>query len=92
MQRSRRAEAKSSALGFPQSITETADGFNRVTRLAQFLTQPAHVRIHCAGVNHAFVTPNLVKKPIAFLHRYGCLLLWLAFLGLALAGAVLERW
>src|SRR4029077_10386974 len=67
-QLSRRAGAKSSALGFSQPITETADGFNRVTSLAQFFTQPAHVRVHRASVDHAFVAPNFVKQPIAVLH------------------------
>lgn len=35
---------------------------------------------------------NLDREPIPFLHRYGCLLLWLAILALAAAGIVLKGW
>jgi hypothetical protein len=33
---------------------------------------------------------KLDREPIPFLHRYGCLLLWLATLALAAAGVLLE--
>jgi hypothetical protein len=33
---------------------------------------------------------RLEREPIPFLHRYGCFLLWLAFLALAAASVLLE--
>lgn len=35
---------------------------------------------------------KLDREPIPFLHRYGCLLLWIAIFALAAAGVVLEGW
>src|SRR4026207_939951 len=55
-------------LTFAQTIAEAANGFDRVTGFAQFLPQSAHVRIDCAGVDHAFVTPDVAKETIAFLN------------------------
>lgn len=54
----------------------------------------------CQGCQTAYSVPRdvalrlagLGREPIPFLHRYGCLLLWLALLALAGAAVVLERW
>src|SRR5439155_3041406 len=70
---SRRAETNSSGVIFPQPITEAADSFNRVTGFAEFFAQAAHMRIHSARVDDAFVTPNLVKQPVAVLHAASAL-------------------
>src|ERR1043165_1266040 len=53
---------------FAQTIAEAANRFDRVTGFAQFLPQSAHMRIDCAGVDHAFVTPDVAEETIAFLN------------------------
>src|SRR5205814_7457443 len=58
---------------FAQTIAETTDGFDRVTGLAQFLPQSAHVSIDGAGVDHAFVTPDVAEQAIAFLNATAAL-------------------
>lgn len=35
---------------------------------------------------------KLDREPIPFLHRYGCLLVWLTVIVVGLVGLVLERW
>ena len=53
---------------FAEPIAETAHGFNRVAGFAQLLAQTTHVRVHGAGVDHAFVAPDVVEQFIALLH------------------------
>src|SRR6478672_10596941 len=59
---------KHARLTFAQTIAETADGFDSVAGLAQFFAQPANVSIDGSGINHAFITPDVAKKAIPFLH------------------------
>src|SRR5206468_8908092 len=65
---SRKAEANSCPAIVSKPITETTHGFNRVTDLAEFFAQAAHVCIHCSSIDHAFVAPNFVEQAIAFLN------------------------
>src|SRR4051812_48344440 len=53
--------------GFPDAITKPTDGFNCVSGFAEFFSQPANVGIDRAGVDHAFITPDLVEQAVAFL-------------------------
>ena len=53
---------------FPDAIAETAHGLDRHGGFAQFFPQPAHVRIHRASVDQAFVTPNFIEQAVARLH------------------------
>src|SRR5438093_6955476 len=68
LQQSRKAGARSFSIIFSQPITEAADGFNRVAGFAEFFAQAAHVRIHCACVDDAFVAPDFIQQPIAVLY------------------------
>src|SRR5437773_11859500 len=58
---------KHARLTFAQTIAETADGFDRIAGLAQFLAQPADVSVNCASIDHAFVTPDIAEQAVAFL-------------------------
>src|SRR4029077_2089491 len=53
---------------FAKAIAETAHSFNRVAGLAEFFAQSANVRVHGAGVDYAFVAPDVVEQFIALLH------------------------
>src|SRR5437667_4361244 len=53
---------------FAQTIAKTADGFDSVASLAQFLAQPADVGIDRAGIDHAFVTPDIAEEAVPLLH------------------------
>src|SRR5437763_12221024 len=55
-------------LTFAQTIAKTADSFDRVASLAQFLAQPADVGIDRAGIDHAFVTPDIAEQAVPLLH------------------------
>src|SRR5207253_234522 len=55
-------------LTFAQTITETTDSFDSVASLAQLLAQPANVSIDGAGINHAFITPDVAKQAVPLLH------------------------
>src|SRR5437773_6166076 len=55
-------------LTFAQTIAKTADSFDSVASLAQFLAQPADVGIDRAGIDHAFVTPDVAEQAVALLH------------------------
>src|SRR5438270_4453414 len=55
-------------LTFAQTIAKTADSFDRVASLAQFLAQPADMSINGAGIDHAFITPDVAKQAIPLLH------------------------
>src|SRR5207244_7091900 len=59
---------KHARLTFAQTIAETANGFDSVAGLAQFLAQPANVSIDGAGIDHAFITPDVAQQAIPFLH------------------------
>src|SRR4026208_1793921 len=59
---------KHARLTFAQTIAETANGFDSVAGLAQFLAQPANVSIDGSGINHAFITPDVAQQAIPFLH------------------------
>src|SRR6266513_5275367 len=59
---------KHARLIFAQTIAETADSFDSVAGLAQFLAQPANVSIDGSGINHAFITPDVAQQAIPFLH------------------------
>src|ERR1700720_1708162 len=59
---------KHARLTFAQTIAETADGFDSVAGLAQFLAQPADVSIDGAGIDHAFITPNVAQQAVPLLH------------------------
>src|SRR5437762_10285129 len=55
-------------LTFAQTIAKTADSFDSVASLAQFLAQPADVGIDRAGIDHAFVTPDIAEQAVPLLH------------------------
>src|SRR5207244_13474355 len=55
-------------LTFAQTIAKTADSFDSVASLAQFLAQPADVGIDRAGIDHAFVTPDIAAQAVPLLH------------------------
>src|SRR5438105_5019666 len=55
-------------LTFAQTIAKTADSFDRVASLAQFLAQPADVGIDGAGIDHAFITPDVAEEAVSLLH------------------------
>src|SRR5437868_5785054 len=55
-------------LTFAQTIAKTADSFDSVASLAQFLAQPADVGIDRAGIDHAFVTPDIAEQAVSLLH------------------------
>ena len=55
-------------LTFAQTIAKTADSFDSVASLAQFFAQPADVSIDGAGIDHAFVTPDIAKQAVPLLH------------------------
>src|SRR5207244_10105296 len=59
---------KHARLTFAQTIAETADGFDSVAGLAQFLAQPANVSIDGSGIDHAFITPDVAQQAIPLLH------------------------
>src|SRR5207244_96132 len=59
---------KHARLAFAQTIAETTDSFDSVASLAQLLAQPADVSIDGAGINHAFITPDIAKKAVPLLH------------------------
>src|SRR5437660_9530281 len=59
---------KHARLGFAQTIAETADSFDSVAGLAQLLTQPADVSIDGAGIDHAFITPDVAEEAVPLLH------------------------
>src|SRR4029077_13670873 len=47
---------------------ETADSFDSVPSLAQLLAQPPDVSVDGAGINHAFITPDVAKQAVPLLH------------------------
>src|SRR5438477_12956663 len=55
-------------LTFAQTITETTDSFDTVASLAQLLAQPADVSIDGAGIDHAFITPDVAEQAVTPLH------------------------
>src|SRR5438552_3948803 len=59
---------KHARLTFAQTIAETADRFDRIAGLAQFLAQPADVSVNGAGIDHTFVTPDVAEQAVAFLN------------------------
>src|SRR4029077_10677269 len=59
---------KHARLTFAQTIAETANGFDSVAGLAQLLAQPANVSIDSAGIDHAFITPDIAQQAIPLLH------------------------
>src|SRR5438309_9221822 len=59
---------KHARLAFAQTIAETADSFDSVAGLAQLLAQPADVSIDGAGIDHAFITPDVAEQAVALLH------------------------
>src|SRR6266566_112288 len=59
---------KHARLTLAQTIAKTADSFDSVASLAQFLAQPADMGIDCAGIDHAFVTPDIAEEAVPLLH------------------------
>src|SRR5437660_757528 len=55
-------------LTFAQTITETTDSFDSVASLAQLLAQPADVSIDGAGIDDAFITPDVAEQAVPLLH------------------------
>src|SRR5436305_2479364 len=58
---------KHARLAFAQTIAETTDSFDSVASLAQLLAQPADVSIDGAGIDHAFITPDVAEQAVALL-------------------------
>src|SRR5207237_3337201 len=59
---------KHARLVFAQTIAETADSFDSVAGLAQLFAQAANVSVDGAGINHAFITPDVAKQAVPLLH------------------------
>src|SRR5438132_376397 len=59
---------KHARLGFAQTIAETTDSFDSVASLAQLLAQAADMSIDGAGIDHAFITPDVAEQAVALLH------------------------
>src|SRR5262249_21303109 len=55
-------------LVFAEPVTETAHGFDRIAGFAQFFAQTTHVGVDSAGVDDAFVAPDVVAQFIAAMH------------------------
>src|SRR5438034_4396398 len=55
-------------LTFAQTIAKTADSFDSVASLAQFFAQPTDVSIDGAGIDHAFITPDVAEQAVPLLH------------------------
>src|SRR5438477_1751177 len=55
-------------LTFAQTIAKTADSFDSVARFAQLLAQPADMSINGAGIDHAFITPDVAEEAVSLLH------------------------
>src|SRR5439155_23461089 len=53
---------------FPKLVAKTAHSFNRIAGFPEFFAQAPYMRVHGAGVDHTFVTPDVVKQFIAVLH------------------------
>ena len=53
---------------FSKLVAKTAHSFNRVAGFPEFFAQAPYMRVHGAGVDHTFVTPDVVKQFIAVLH------------------------
>src|SRR5207247_6077255 len=51
----------------PQAITEPATAFHYISGLAEFFSQPPHMRINRARVDDAFVAPHVVEQTVACL-------------------------
>src|ERR1700745_409149 len=58
---------------FAQTVAETANSFDRVAGLAQFLPQSTHMSINGTGVDYTFVTPDIAEQAIAFLNAAAAL-------------------
>src|ERR1700730_12735277 len=59
---------KHARLAFAQTIAETTNSLDSVASLAQLLAQPADVSIDGAGIDHAFITPDVAEQAVALLH------------------------
>src|SRR6476619_5225087 len=66
--RNSQSPPKHARLTFAQTIAETADGFDSVAGPAQLLAQPANVSIDSAGIDHAFIPPNVAIQSTPFPH------------------------
>src|SRR6266481_7682015 len=53
---------------FAEAIAEAAHGLDRIAGFPEFFAQAPYMRVHGAGVDHGFVTPDVVKQFIAVLH------------------------
>ena len=45
---------------FPKPIPKTPHCFNRVASFTELFAQSTHVRVHGPGVDHTFITPDVV--------------------------------
>src|SRR4030095_3506312 len=59
---------KHARLTFAQTIAKTADSFDSIASLAQFLAQAADVGIARAVIDHASVPPDIAEEPVPLLH------------------------
>src|SRR5215210_101005 len=50
------------------AVAEAPHRLDAVRCRTKLLAQAAHVRVHCAGVDHAFVAPDVVEQRVAALH------------------------
>src|SRR5205085_11349148 len=56
-------------LTFAQTIAKTADSFDLVASLAQFLAQSSYVGLDGAGLDQAYVTPDVAMLSVPLLHQ-----------------------
>src|SRR5438270_5114462 len=59
---------KHARLILAQTIAETTDSFDSVARFAQLLAQAADMSINGAGIDHAFITPDVAEEAVSLLH------------------------
>src|SRR5438552_12628171 len=50
---------------FAEPIPESAHGLDRIAGFPEFFSQTPYMRVHGAGVDHGFVTPDVVEQFIA---------------------------
>jgi hypothetical protein len=48
-------------LSLAETIAETAHGFDSIAGRSEFFPQPSHMRVDGAGVDNAFVAPDVVE-------------------------------
>jgi hypothetical protein len=53
--------ANPSSPGSSQSIPKPTNGFDVSSAIAEFISEPAHMRVYGPGIDHRVVTPDIAK-------------------------------